>query len=550
MKNMKRIASVLLVIVMALSLFVGCGKTKSAGEIGDGKIKVGIPGNVTIPDMNTNGLAVYMEKATGLDITWDEFANGAANYTQQITLMYTGGEKLPDVMVGFDGMGHYTVNQFGEDGIFVDLSELIADGKAPNYEKALKQTSEETQKFVKEKGTNTVDGKSFYSLPSVTVPAIDDQQSMVQINKKWLENVGMEVPTNIKELTAVCKAFMEKDANGNGDPSDEIPMLDPKDNTELRDWIINAFVEYNSANFNVKKGKVWDPITSDEFRQAIKCINDFTKKGYYNELSYTASVTEVKNQISPVDGTAGRVGIFGGHMESMTNASTDVLDDYIAIGPLADETGKGGYNIINDVIVSWDGQITSSCEDLDEAIAFLDAWYVDECVTTQRWGVKGEDWVEGEGKDWFGNDAHIKVINQQAFFDCSQNKTFGNTLGIMTEYNYYAIASEEGDGSSNRQVQVSRLVAEQWAIRQDSKAKRQEDTLESMVYTTEEYDYRESKNGLCDAYIKENVILFMQGEKDINSDKEWTAFKDQLKKLERPQLMKTIQDSYNRKVGK
>ena len=550
MKNMKRIASVLLVIVMALSLFVGCGKTKSAGEIGDGKIKVGIPGNVTIPDMNTNGLSVYMEKATGLDITWDEFASGAANYTQQITLMYTGGETLPDVMVGFDGMGHYTVNQFGEDGIFVDLSELIADGKAPNYEKALKQTSEATQKYVKEKGTNTVDGKSFYSLPTVSVEAPDDMQSMIQINKKWLDNVGMKAPTNIKELEAVCKAFMEKDANGNGDPSDEIPMLDPKDNTEIRDWMINAFVEYNSANFNVKKGKVWDPITSDEFRQAIKCINDFTKKGYYNELSYTVSVTDVKNQISPVDGTVGRVGIFGGHIESMTNASTDVLDDYIAIGPLADETGKGGYTIVNDVLVSWDGQITSSCKDLDEAIAFLDAWYVDECVTTQRWGVKGEDWVEGEGKDWFGNDAHIKVVNQQAFFDGSQNKTFGNTLGIMTPYNYYAIAATEGDGSANRQVQVSRLIAENWEIRQDPKAKRQEDTLENLVYTTEEYDYRESKNGLCDTYIKENVILFMQGEKDINDDKEWTAFKDQLKKLERPQLMKTIQDAYNRKVGK
>lgn len=550
MKNMKRIASVLLVIVMALSLFVGCGKTKTAGEIGDGKIKVGIPGNVTIPDMNTNGLSVYLEEATGLDITWEEFASGASNYTQQITLMFTGGEKLPDVMVGFDGLGHYTVNQFGEDGIFQDLSELIADGKAPNYEKALKQLPEVTQKYVKEKGTNTVDGKSFYSLPSVGVEAIDDQQSMIQINKKWLENVGMEVPTNIKELEAVCKAFMEQDANGNGDPSDEIPMLDPKDNTEIRDWMINAFVEYNSANFNVKDGKVWDPITSDEFREAIKCINDFTKKGYYNELSYTASVTEVKNQISPVDGTAGRVGIFGGHMETMTNASTDVLDDYIAVGPLADETGKGGYIIVNDVGVSWDGQITSSCQDVEEAIAFLDAWYVDECVTTQRWGVKGEDWVEAEGISWFGEKSHIKVVNQQAFFDGSQNKTFGNTLGIMTDWNYCAIADTEESGASNRQVQVSRLVAEQWDIRQNSKAKRQEDTLENLVYTTEEYDYRESKNGLCDSYIKENVILFMQGEKDINSDKEWNAFKDQLKKLERPELMKTIQDAYNRKVGK
>lgn len=550
MKNMKRIASLLLVVVMALSLFVGCGKTKTAGELGDGKIKVGIPGNVTIPDMNTNGLSVYLEEATGLDITWDEFASGAANYTQQITLMYTGGEELPDVMVGFDGMGHYTVNQFGEDGIFQDLSQLIADGKAPNYEKALKSLPEETQKFVKEKGTNTVNGNAFYSLPSVGVEAPDDMQSMIQINKKWLDNVGMKAPTNIAELTAVCKAFMEQDANGNGDPSDEIPMLDPKDNTEIRDWMINAFVEYNSANFNVKNGKVWDPITSDEFRQAVSYINEMTEKGYYNELSYTASVSEVKNQISPVDGTEGRVGIFGGHIESMTNASTDVLDDYVAIGPLADETGKGGYLIVNDVMVSWDGQITSSCDDVDEAIAFLDAWYVDECVTRQRWGIKGDDWVEAEGKDWFGNDSHIKVVDQQAFFDGSQNATFGNTLGIMTPYNYYAIAAQEGDGSSNRQVQVSRLVAENWDIRQNSKAKRQEDTLEAMVYTPEEYDYRESKNGLCDSYIKENVILFMQGERDINKDSDWKDFKDQLKKLERDKLMKTIQDSYNRKVGK
>ena len=44
------------------------------------------------------------------------------------------------------------------------------------------------------------------------------------INKNWLEAVGKEVPTTFTELKDVLMAFKEQDASGNGDPDDEIPM--------------------------------------------------------------------------------------------------------------------------------------------------------------------------------------------------------------------------------------------------------------------------------------------------------------------------------------
>ena len=104
MKTAKRILSIMFVLIMVLSLFTGCKPGPNEGKLNDGKITVGIPGNMTLPDIKTNGLSVWIEEQCGLDITWVEFASGSANYKQQIALMCAGNETLPEVMVGFDGL--------------------------------------------------------------------------------------------------------------------------------------------------------------------------------------------------------------------------------------------------------------------------------------------------------------------------------------------------------------------------------------------------------------------------------------------------------------
>jgi len=272
MKRMKKMLVLFLCVVMTLSTFTGCKKDETSSKKGDGKITVGVPQDVTIPDYDTNGLSLYLEEITGLDIEWIFFSSTASNYAQQLSLMCTGGEKLPDVLLGLS-LGHYTVNQYGEDGFFVDLSELI-ETDAPNYKKALSKLSKTEQKYIKEKGTNTTDGKSIYALPSYGMEVIDCMQSLMYINKTWLDAVGMDVPTTISELDAVCEAFATKDPNGNG-KADEMPMLAQ---ASVRNWILNAFVEYDAANFNVKDGKVWDPMFSDEFERVFNISMVWLKK--------------------------------------------------------------------------------------------------------------------------------------------------------------------------------------------------------------------------------------------------------------------------------
>src|SRR5690606_8430446 len=43
------------------------------------------------------------------------------------------------------------------------------------------------------------------------------------INKEWLDNLNLSIPTDTEELYNVLKAFKEQDPNGNGQ-ADEIPM--------------------------------------------------------------------------------------------------------------------------------------------------------------------------------------------------------------------------------------------------------------------------------------------------------------------------------------
>lgn len=541
MKKAKRIVSLLLVLVMALGLFAGCGNGKPSAK-GDGKLTVGIPLDVTIPDYDENGLTKYLEEVTGLQIEWVPFASSDTNYKQQITLMCTSGEELPDVLLGMS-LGHYIVNQYGEDGFFMDLSDLI-ESHAPNYKKAMEGLSKKEQAYIEQKMINTEDGESIYAMPSYAIECIDDMQSIMHINKKWLDAVGMDVPKNIKELEAVCEAFLTKDPNGNGE-ADESPMLADEG---TRNWIINAFAQYQQHTFCANaKGKVFDPVYTKEFRQGVQYVSELVEKEYMNELGFDAGLQEIKNMISPTDGSEGTVGIFAGHPETMTNASTDALDDYIAMGVLEDETGKGGYNVIGEVLLDFKGIITEDCADPEEAMIFLDAFYTDECVTRQRHGVKDEDWFYEEGENAYGTKSYARIKNPDVFFDGSLNKTLGNKLGIMTHWNYLSVKETAETNDNNRIVQASRLQTELWDIHENS-GKKQAGVVGDLVYTPEEYEVREEKYARMNIYTNEQLVLFMQGELDPNSDKDWNEFTNTLTDLGRKELLKIAQAAYTRKL--
>ena len=65
---------------------------------------------------------------------------------------------------------------------------------------------------------------------------------------------------------------------------------------------------------------------------------------------------------------------------------------------------------------------------------------------------------------------------------------------------------------------------------------------------SKEYDLREAKAGTMNSYLTEQLVLFMQGEKDPSDDKAWNEFTSTLTSLGRKELEKVAQDAYTRKL--
>ena len=531
---MKKIISILLVSVMLLGTLAGCGKKVEALPEGTVTLTVGLPQYSVISDYDENAFTKYLEEKANVEIEFVSFSSTGSEYAQQLALMCSANEELPDVLLGFK-LGNYVINQYGEDGYFLDLTDYI-DEYAPNYKEQLKKLDDETQDFIKEKGKHMETG-AYYGMPRVNDCETTDQlQSMMHINKTWLDKLGLETPTTIDELETVLRAFKTQDPNGNGQP-DEVPILGKEG---IINYITNAFVLYHQNQFNVTNGKVWDPVTTKEYREALIYANQLVKDDLYMKLCFSiSSDSDYKSLISPAEGPS-KVGIFVGHPERMTSANTDALNEFIALPALKDATGKGGYTVTNALTVDWMGFITKDCEYPAAAMKFMDVWYMDETMTVQRHGEKGVDWEEQEGKTPYGTDAHIKVINSEAFF--SGNSTWAvNVLGVMNHWNYLAI-QQDGEG---RIAQSGRIQGELWDAMKDGKHPKE--TAENLVYTEEEYKLREDKAGTLDSYIVSETLRFVSGQIDPTDDAAWKEFTDTVKKLGRKDLLDVCQSAYSRK---
>ncbi len=532
--KMKRICSMLLVIVMLLGLVTGCGKKTNVEELPEGTVEltVGIPQVATVTDYEDNAFTKYLEETANVKLEFVFFSSSASEYKQQLTLMCGANETLPDVLLGF-GFNHYVVNEFGEDGYFIDLTDYVEE-YAPNYKAQLEKLDEETREYITEKGKNTNTG-AYYGMPRVECEAIDLMQSMMYINQDWLTKLGLQIPTTTEELRTVLQAFKTQDPNGNG-VADEVAMLGKVD---LIDYLVNGFVLYDQSNFNVTDGKVWDPIPTDEFRQALIYANQLVKDGLFDKMSFSiTSNTDYKQLISPAEGPS-KVGIFAGHHETKTDASTDALDSFVALPALKDATGKGGYTMVSPANVLWTGYITADCEYPAAAMKLLDVFYLDETMTRQRHGEKDVDWTYEEKENAYGTKSYANAINSEAFFSGSSTWCL-NVLGIMTHENYL-LTETEGTG---RIAQASRLQGEQWKLMQEGK--KPEEEAVNLVYTTEEYEIREEKATTVNTYINTEVNYFVSGEKNPADDAAWDEFITTLKSIGRSELLDVCQAAYDR----
>lgn len=242
MRKTRKVASVLALTMAATTIFAGCGgsdaktttgvketkeeetkeETNSADKeskeettdtkIGNGEtLVIGIQTNALVTDYEDNFQTKKLEEDLGINIEFYMLPSSAEDCKTKLSLMATGGETLPDIIMVDGVMSAEQVLDYGSKGIFIPLNDYIADESMCPYFSAIPEEDMETIMTA----ITSADG-NIYCLPKFETSTWNMTPNRYYINGAWLDKLGLEVPTTTEELHEVLKAFVQNDPNGNG----------------------------------------------------------------------------------------------------------------------------------------------------------------------------------------------------------------------------------------------------------------------------------------------------------------------------------------------
>lgn len=438
--NKRVLAAVLAAMTMA-SLLAGCGGSDTASESATSEavasddtsqtaFKVFAAKSALSPGYDDNTVLNAMADEAGISIEWETMSD---SIDEQVNVRIAGGE-LPDAFQGI-GFSNYNLANYGADGTFIDLTPYLTEEYMPNLTAILEEHPEI-------KAAITMEDGGIYGLPAAeqmgtAAIGADEDYSIYtipqfsMINKKWLDELGLEVPTTLDELHDVLTAFKENDMSatvyGNAEGS-TIPM-----STGFDEWCWGQNIFYAGFGFTNWTNDVCNDLvlksdgttdfvsTWDGYRDAMTYFHDWYAEGLIDAEIFSQDDTQYIAKCSQ-----GEVGVATWwYIEELMG---DYADDYVFLPVLDGPDGThnvtvrtgGGTNA---------GQlsITSACESPANLLQFYDQWYSAENVMQLQYGP--ED-VYFTGQD--ENGLWISITDDES------NERYGMSAGELKSTNEVA----------------------------------------------------------------------------------------------------------------
>ena len=570
-KRFQKTAAIVLAVSMAVSL-AACGKqaeeTGNAGSAantentgsadtqassGTGSVEVNETGypitseeiTVTAAGPMPSGcedwsqLAVIDEYANRLGIRLDcDFYE--TDWETQLTLKVAGDE-LPDMLIGCS-MNVSDVNEWGGEGYFLDLSQYM--DLMPNLKAYFEQYPE------LEAYCTTSDGH-IYGLPKLKVD-MTDRLTRSFINKQWLDNLGLSMPTSIDEYYEVLVAFKEQDANGNGDPDDEIPLLFTSDSggyTALEKTLLDAYGIFTTdPNYVLQadeSGKVELANINDTYKEYLKFMHRLYAEGLMEQEAFTITGDEITTK------QQGDVyGSFGCGSAPFVMANKDISYDanWMALSGMSSELhpkreASIASPVQNSILVAVNGNT-----EYPEALArFIDYFYTEEGMLS---ATKGYD---GVTFDMVQDDLLGTEVPEMRIPDgYTSGEEFRYKGAILNE----ALNLVEKNIDRQAMFESDREVLEKpefvekygWAARVIDAFKSDDVTgVEAypvVSYTSDEVEERGAVYKDITTYLKQARAQFITGELDL--DKDWDTYVNTLNQMNLGRLLEIEQAAYDR----
>lgn len=512
------------------------------------EITVMVANNSITFDYETCYMTKWYEQKTGVHVNWQQIANDV--FVEKMNLAFASGDQLDFITALNNGNTAVTTTQvekYVDQGLILPLTQLIADC-APNL----------TARLDSEPGWReaiTLSDGNIYSVPYFNECFHCRYYGKMFVNTAWLDNLGMEIPATIEEFTDMLRAFRDEDANGNGDPADEIPLTGAIDGyySRIDTYLISAFI-YNDGQDRLMitdDGAVKAVFVDDLFKEGLAWINSLYEEG----LIYPDTFVQTRNERNTINAER-----FESTFGAMTNnhhyigggRDTDNGDmsrflEYVPIAPLVGPNGLQitRCNYFDDFGLAFNTAfIPSTCKDPELVMRWLDLLFTDEGIVMQTRGEYNYTWTDPDegaiGRD--GSAATYKPIELTEDDPYYGNFGWGQTFPqYINAANWHGAQCPDMNEPSGKGAEA---YLHYWtAANYEPYAVSIDNVVPPLYYDEAVASELGRLKTDINTYVEECIAKFITGELDIEAD--WDSYVNTLESIGLEAYLEYVQEAYD-----
>ena len=439
-------------------------------------------------DWNTNLFFERMKEKTGIGFTYRQYSD--PKLWREAKASYQKDGELPDVLFKAE-LAPSECIQLLNKGVLIDLKPLLSE-HAPNLWRLLQDNPAYLSAV-------TLPGGEIAALPYInTMPG----QNCMWINREWLENLRLKMPTTAEEFVQVLTAFRDKDPNRNG-KKDEIPLT-LNGAYDLK-YLAHAFgLVANDFNVWAQDGQAHYLPLDPAFQSFLSWCRDLhteklLDKECFSTVDNLRRVTDAKS--TPVYGV-----LFAPMASNLL--PVEWTTNYQVIPPLS-YNGKQVYRTVANNVMLGAFALTSACPEPQKLLAWVDYLYTEEGATLANFGKVGEDYVEDGDGTWRKTESGA----QTSFLSNVAISTGGLVPGISAE-KFQSRYFDESVSYITSQIQLVSDIAK--------------NPFPAVSLTSEDEAFLLGAQQMLGIYVDESIARFVMGEWELN-EQTYASFIQQLK---------------------
>ena len=454
----------------------------------------------------------YVNELTGVHVS---FENASMENAATMFNLHIASGDWADMICGPDLYYAGGSGKAYSDGVLLDLSEYL-DEFAPNYNAILGSDSTVYRCAANDDG-NVI---QFCSLLGSFM-----QSEGTIIRKDWLDRVQMEVPTTIRELHDVLKAFQSE--LGCANPF----YMNSACNQLLTSYNLYYYQELSAGDLAVYQidGTAYSSFTSDAYCSWLETMHQWYTEGLIDSDFISVSSSMFGGHDEELL-AADNIGVWWGNINSMTNYYSICPAEGFDIVPTfiygTDE--KANHITSTSTVFAGGTALSATCSRPELACGWLDYWYGDEGVMLMNYGIEGESYELKDGEVQYTELVTNSAFNIDSAVALKLYSIAGCSFGIQLDERTFPFY-----------IDCQLEAASDWTDPCDGAW-----AYPAVTLTTEESDVIGNRGPDVSTYISENVPRFIMGELSIAD--EWDTFVSTINSMGMDACIEAYQAALNR----